>query len=415
MNNGIRFQFLGGVEEVGRLAMVLETHDIKLLFEYGMSPGKPPLYPLPPPAIDMVLLTHAHLDHSGMIPFLFSQTDQKILTTQLTGEISDLLHKDSIKIAKSEGYAIPYSSNDVKEARHAVEPVEPNQTRNIGENYELKTHSAGHIPGSLMFELVGDKKILFTGDFNVIDTRIVKGTKPVPCDILFLEGTYAGRDHPKKREEVEKEMLDKIDEVVNRGGVAVMPAFAVSRSQELAMVLKNSGYNVWFDGMGKKVAKMFLKYPRHLRSSENLKKALNKINMVHSDHGRKLASQKADVIITSSGMMDGGPVLNYMNKLKDDPKSAVLLTGYQVPDSNARLLVDKGLLDFYGVREKISCEVVYYDFSAHAGHTELVDFARKCNPEKVVLMHSDNREALIEPLQEFAEVLIPATNEIVAL
>ena len=232
---------------------------------------------------------------------------------------------------------------------------------------------------------------------------------------MFLEGTYAGRDHPKKREEIERELIDKIDEVVTRGGIAVLPAFAVSRSQELAMILRKTGYNVWFDGMGKKVAKVFLKYPRYLRSSENLRKALNKINMVHSDHGRKLATQKADVILTSSGMMDGGPVLSYMNKLKDDKKSAVILTGYQVPDSNARLLFDKGMLDFYGVHEKISCEVVYFDLSAHAGHSELIDFARKCGPEKIVLMHSDNRETLVEPLKEFSDVITPLTGETVEL
>ena len=414
MNDGIKIQFLGGVEEVGRLAMVLETGDIRLLFEYGMSPGKPPSYPLPPPPVDLVLLTHAHLDHSGMIPWLFSRTDQKILTTQLTGEISDLLHKDSVKIAKSEGYAIPYSNSDVKEAKNSIMPIEPSQRRKIGDNREVLFHSAGHIPGSLMFELIGNKKILFTGDFNTSDTRIVKGTKPVYCDILFLEGTYAGREHPKKREEIEKDLLDKIDEIVKRGGVAVLPAFAVSRSQELALVLRNSGLNVWFDGMGKKVSKIFLKYQRYLRSGENLKKALNKLNLVHSDQGRKLAL-KSEVIITSSGMMDGGPVLNYMNKLKNDPKSAVLLTGYQVPDSNARLLFTKGKLDFYGVREKIECEVQYFDFSAHAGHSELINFAKACNPEKIVLMHSDNREALVEPLKDVAEIYTPNTGEIVEL
>ena len=414
MNNGIKIQFLGGVEEVGRLAMVLETGDIKLLFEYGMLPGKPPAYPLPPPPIDLVLLTHAHLDHSGMIPWLFSRTDQNILTTQLTSDITDILHKDTIKIARSEGYAIPYSNSDVKEAKNSIVPIEPSQKKEIGDGYEIICHDAGHIPGSVMYELVKDKKILFTGDFNVNDTQIVTRTNPVDCDILFLEGTYAGRDHPKKREEIERELLDKIDEVVKRGGIAVLPAFAVSRSQELAMVLKNSGFNVWFDGMGKRVAKLFLKYPRYLKSPENLKKAINKLNFVHSDQGRKKALN-SEVIITSSGMMDGGPVLSYMNKLKYDPKSAVLLTGYQVENSNARLLMDKGKLNFYGVVEKIECEAVYFDFSAHAGHSELIEFAKKCSPEKIVLMHSDNREALIEPLKDVAEIYTPNTGEIVEL
>jgi putative mRNA 3-end processing factor len=414
MNNDIKIQFLGGVEEVGRLAMVLETSDMKLLFEYGMNPSKPPEYPMPAPLVDTVLLTHAHLDHSGMIPWLFSRDSQQILTTKITGEIANLLHKDSIKIAKMEGYATPYSSNDIKEAKNSIVSVAPSQTRNLGSDYEVKFHDAGHIPGSLMFELVGDKKILFTGDINVIDTHLLKGTKPVNCDILILEGTYAGRDHPKKREEIEKDLLGKIDEIVNRGGVAVLPAFAVSRSQELIMVLRKAGYDVWFDGMGRKVAKIFLKYPRYLKNPDELKKAMNKINLVHSDHGRKLALN-GEVIITSSGMMDGGPVLSYMHKLKNDPKSAVILTGYQVEDSNARRLIDHGQLDFYGVKQNIECEVQYFDFSAHAGHSELIEFAKKCNPEKIVLMHSDNRDVLAEPLKDVAEIFMPKTGEMVEL
>lgn len=265
-----------------------------------------------------------------------------------------------------------------------------------------------------MFEFIGLRNFLFTGDFNTKDTNLVKGTKPIKCDILCMEGTYAGRDHPKKREELEKELIDKIEDVINNGGLAILPAFAVSRSQELVLILKNSGFNIWYDGMGKKVSDIFLKYPKYLRSAKNLKIALNRVNYVHSEKGRKKAL-KSDVIITSSGMMDGGPVLSYMNKLKGNKKNSVILTGYQIKDTNSRLLIEKKKLDFYGVIEKVECDVEYFDFSAHSGHSELIEFAEKCKPEKIVLMHSDNRDALKEPLSNIAEVLTPNDGEIIEI
>ena len=336
MVDGIKIQFLGGSNEVGSTALLLETNGSRFLFEYGMSPGKPPTYPMEPPPVDIVMLTHSHLDHSGMLPWLCSRDNTSILSNEITARVCNILFKDSVKIAKMDGYAVPFNNRDIKETEHSFINVNPKQKRDLGEHYEVKFHSAGHIPGSIMYELIGNKKILFTGDIHTIDTRIMKGAKPVNCDILFIEGTYAGREHPP-RKELEKRFIDSIDEVVSDGGTVVIPAFAVSRSQELAMVLRKPGFNVWFDGMGQKVAKIFLKYPRAIRSAEELKNAMNKINPVHSDHGRKLAL-KADVIITSSGMMDGGPVLWYMKHLKNDPKSAVFLTGYQVEGTNSRLL-----------------------------------------------------------------------------
>jgi putative mRNA 3-end processing factor len=413
MNSNIRCQFLGGSDEVGNLAMILEIDDMRFLFDYGMSPGKPPAFPLPPPPVDLTFLTHSHLDHCGMIPWLCSQSDHRIIATEPTAVISNLLQKDTVKIAQMDGYSIPFTNADVKEAEHSYVPVEPGKKRDLGENYLVQYHSAGHIPGALMYELVGDKRILFTGDLNTVDTRLVKGTKPVSCDFLFMEGTYAGREH-EKRKQLEQKFLEKIEEVINRGGTAIIPAFAVSRSQEILLVLKDAGYNVWFDGMGKKISKLYLKYPKYLRSVDDLKKALKKINMVHSEQSRKNAI-KAEVLVTSSGMMDGGPILSYMNKLKNDKKSAVLLTGYQVEGTNSRLLMEKGKLNFYGVIEKVNCEVQYYDFSAHAGHSELVEFAKKCNPEKIILFHSADRTPLVEALQDTAEVLTPMKGEQFAL
>jgi len=409
MNSSMKCQFLGGCEEIGNLGMVLDVEDMRFLFDYGMSPGKPPSFPLPPPPIDLTFLTHSHLDHCGMIPWLCSQSDHRIITTQLTAVVSNLLQKDTVKIAQMDGYSIPFTNADVKEAEHSYVPVELGKRQELGENYSVRFHSAGHIPGALMFEIVGDKRLLFTGDLNVIDTRLVRGTKPIPCDILFMEGTYAGREH-ENRMQLEREFLEKIDEVVNRGGTAIIPAFAVARSQEILLVLNNAKYDVWFDGMGRKISKLYLKYPKYLRSVDALRKAMTRINMVQSEQSRKTA-MKGDVIVTSSGMMDGGPVLSYMNKLKNDKKSAVLLTGYQVEGTNSRLLIEKGKLNFYGVIEKVHCEVEYYDFSAHAGHSELVEFAKRCTPEKIILFHSADRTPLADALKDTAEVITPMKGE----
>ncbi len=414
MENEIKLQFLGGSDKVGSLSMFLEYNGIRMLFDYGLTPSKPPKFPIEPPQIDYMFLSHSHLDHSGMIPKLCSRDNQNIYSTTLTGDISYLLQKDSIKIAKMDGYSPPYSINDVKKAKNNLIPAVPNKKINIKGGYELKYHSAGHIPGSLMFELVGSNNLLFTGDFNNKDTKLVKGTKPIKCDILFMEGTYAGRDHPKRREDLERELIDKIEDVIMRGGLAVLPAFAVARSQELILILKNSGFNIWYDGMGKKVSDIYLKYPKYLRSEKDFRNALNRVNLVHSEKGRKSAL-KSDVIITSSGMMDGGPVLSYMNKLKNDSKSAVILTGYQINGTNSRLLIEKNKLDFYGVIENISCEVNYFDFSGHAGHSDLVDFAKKCKPDKIVLMHSDNRKLLLNQLSDFADVYLPKDGDILEL
>lgn len=409
MDSSIRCQFLGGSDEVGNLAMLLEIEDMRFLFDYGMSPGKPPTFPLPPPPVDLTFLTHSHLDHCGMIPWLCSESDHRIIATEPTSMVSTLLQKDTVKIAQMDGYSIPYTNADVKEAEYSYVSVEPGKKQDLGDNYSVHFHSAGHIPGSLMFELIGDKRLLFTGDLNVVDTRLVKGTKPVPCDILFIEGTYAGREH-ENRKQLEREFLEKIDEVINRGGSVIIPAFAVARSQELLLVLNNANHDIWFDGMGKKISKLYLKYPKYLRSVEDLRKAMKKINIVQSEQNRKRA-MNGDVIVTSSGMMDGGPVLSYMNKLKNDKKSAVLLTGYQVEETNSRLLIEKKKLNFYGVIEKVDCEVQYYDFSAHAGHSELVNFSKKCHPEKIILFHSDDRTPLVEALKDTAEVLTPMKGE----
>lgn len=405
----IEGSFLGGGHEVGRLGILLNCEGSRFLFDYGMTATDPPLYPSPCPPVDLVFLTHSHLDHCGMIPWLTARYDVEILSTGVTADIAMMLIEDSIKIGEAEGYPQPYDKKDAKIASRKFDEISFGQTIDAG-SVRVRTHSAGHIPGATMYELQGDRTALVTGDLHTLDTRLVAGAKPVRCDYLIMESTYSGRNHPS-RLKTEYGLLKKIEEVTNRGGTAVIPSFAVGRTQELMLLLKDSRYDFWLDGMGRTVNKIYLRYPEYVRSIRRLRQAANRTKEVRNYHARQRA-MKGEVILTTSGMLDGGPVLGYVDAIRDDPKSAILLTGYQVEGSNGRRLLETGMMDFQGVSERVECEVRKYDFSAHAGHDELRAFAKACSPEEIVLMHGDEREILAGDLRSDGfDVLLPRNGE----
>jgi len=406
----MKVKFLGGAQEVGRLAILVETDSGKALFDYGMTATDPPSLPQEAPRIDALFLTHSHLDHCGMVPWVCDKYDDvPVYCTPLTQEISTLLQNDCIKIAKAEGYPEAYDSGAVKRTERSYRDIDFNDvTETIG--LEVASHSAGHIPGATMYELNGARNTLITGDMHTINQRLVWAAEPVKCDDLIIESTYAGREHPD-RTEVEEAFLDKLAEVIGRGGTAIVPSFAVARMQELLLILRDTDYEYWMDGMGKTVNQIYFEHPEYLRSPKKLFNAERRGHVVKNPKMRDKALE-GDIIITTSGMLNGGPVLSYLDKFKNDPKSAILLTGYQVEGTNGRRLVDTGMIDFYGDIQKIACEVQSYDFSAHAGHSDLLKFVRDCSPERVVLMHGDNRELLAKPLREEGyEVILPMNGK----
>lgn len=404
----MKFRFLGGATEVGSLSMYMEEMGNKLLFDYGFTPSSPPRLPEPAPKADATILSHAHIDHSGLIPQLCSRIKAPIITTPPTLDISEILWKDSHKICSIEGYPQLFSWDELRGARDYFQLISYEDRIEINDML-IDVHSAGHIPGSLMIEVHGDSTTVFTGDLNTRDSRLLKGAEPVICDNLILEATYAGRDH-EPREEQEKEFIRKINEVVDRGGKAVIPAFAVGRTQEVMMILKDQGFDIWVDGMGKGITQVFLRFPKYLRSPVALQQALQQVSLTYNPSDRKRAI-KGDVIITTSGMMDGGPVLQYVNQIKDDPKNAILLTGYQVEGTNGRQLQDRGTLNLAGVEQKIKAEIGFFDFSAHCGHSELVNFIKDCDPENVILFHSEDREPLVRELGDQYNFILADTNE----
>ncbi len=408
-------RFLGAAEDIGRLGFVLEADGHRFLFDYGMEPDKPPLYPLEAPPVDRVFLTHAHLDHSGMLPWLAARYDASIHCTPPSAEVATLLHRDSLKIARSEGFPEPYGDSDIEATQGLYDLMDFEHPRPLG-SHTARLHTAGHIPGASQVELKGPNgTLVFTGDLYTRPQRLVYAAKQTRADVLFMESTYAGREHPA-RADVERDFIEYAEEVRDRGGVLLVPAFAVGRSQEVAMVLEGQGFNVWLDGMGRSVARIYAQNPDYLADPSRYQRALAGLKDIHNHRGRSVALKEADVIITTGGMLDGGPVLWYLDNLRNDPKSGIALTGYQVRGSNGRRLLDDGVVDFDprepGKRvHKVECEVRHFDFSAHAGHQDLVAFARGTGAKDIVLFHGDEREALVGDLSDFATVHLPMRGE----
>ena len=414
----MKLKFLGGADVVGRLGMLLNNKGANLLFEYGMKPIKPPEYPIPAPPLETAFLTHCHIDHSGMIPWLCGKYGTKVHTTPSTIAVCELLMNDTLKVADSEGYPRPFQPKDIEVTmKHCFRPMKFGDVMDVA-GFEVESHSAGHVPGAAMYELRGDNTTVFTGDLHTYNTNLTWGAHPVKCDNLIIEATYAGRLHPDRKRE-EQKLIERVKETVEGGGKAIIPCFAVGRTQEVMLILRDLKYDMWVDGMGKTVNRLYLEQPEYIRSERDLRQAKRRFNEVRGAAMREKAMQ-GEVIVTTGGMLDGGPVLRYLEKEKDNPKSSVLMTGFQVDGSNGRRLIDNGAIDIrqpgsapeeVPASMRVACQVQQFDLSAHADHNELLKFIRACNPENVVLMHSDNRQALANDLKDQFKVHLPMPGE----
>ncbi|NHV11900.1 MAG: MBL fold metallo-hydrolase [Candidatus Verstraetearchaeota archaeon] len=419
----MKVNILGAAGEIGRSAIQLTTSNSNILMDYGISFSKnEPKFPIPlsSKGLDAILLTHAHLDHSGGIPIFYVSTKPRLITTKITVEISELLIKDLIKLSS---YYLPYESLELTNMVKSTKPV------NINDQFRLKDLSiqllnAGHIPGSSMFLIEGDgKKILYTGDFNVINTRMLQGAQiDLPrLDAIIIEGTYATIDH-EDRTKVERDFVSSVNEIVSNGGTVVIPAFSVGRAQEILCVLHqyNIKGKIYIDGMAKDASSIFLNNPDFFRDYSLLLEAHKRAIWVNSWSERRKACKEPGIIIAPAGMLKGGNVRFYVKKTAKDQKNAIFLVSYQVEDTPGAMLMKNGVYNFGGKTEKVNARVKWFDFSSHCGNKELLHTIKMADAKKVILVHGEKNKLekfkrILQDEKITEDIIIPEVGEEISI
>jgi putative mRNA 3-end processing factor len=404
----MELEFLGGAYEVGKSSVRANMCDVDVVFDSGLKLTDPPTYPLGVDRVDALFLSHSHLDHCGNIPALHRQNLMPVYATPVTFELSHMLQEDSIKIDKIKGYPLKYTQADIDRMMAGEIKVMEGKKYGFHKKLEYSLYDAGHIPGSCGILVEGGgKSVFYTGDTHSSDTRLLNSAKyPKHADVVITETTYGSRDHPDRRE-VEKEFLDNVEDTLARGGTALIPVFAIGRTQEVLLTLQELDCDIYLDGMGKRATQSMLRYPDSLRSYDRLQDAFDDTIWIKNRHHRKKICKQAVAVLTTAGMLEGGPVLDYLSHLHSDTNSSILLTGYQVEDTNGRLLIEQGYVEDEesGAKFQVDMQIAQYDFSAHSGRAELVRTIKKMNPEDVVLMHGDGES--IESLKdEFGDIRV---------
>ena len=410
VDHGIRFHFLGGGNEVGNVGCIIEDNTgTRVLIDYGLAPTRPPKYPDQSPPITDAIITHSHIDHIGMVPWLTQFNNVRFHGTSLTADVSEIMWRDTYKVSKIEGYPLSWDKRDLEYALESWITHEYEEWFEIGA-WKCRLHRAGHMPGAAMVEIeTPTHRILWSGDIDTRDSPNTYGAQPIECDILCLEATYGGKEHPNRIEE-ESRFVSAVKEIVQRGGVALVPAFASGRGQDILRILHREAphLNVHYDGMGTRLTRKWFDNPQHIRDPETLAKVWKWTRKVSSKSDRKKALH-ADVIVTTSGMLDGGPALWYLNRLRHDSANGILLTGYQAENSGGRKLLEEGRISIFGNLTQIDLEIKQFQLSNHAGHSELCNFAKKCKPKDMLLFHApeESRGVIFSEMGDEIKIHLP--------
>lgn len=394
----MKLKILGSGREVGRSAILLSGKK-NVVMDYGVKiEPPPPQYPLNEEA-DAAVISHGHLDHVGAAPLLCQKKKIPIFMNDITMELAAMLIRDSIKVAKKEGYGAPFSKKDVKKMITCTKLVNHRERFRIGNN-TFTLWPSGHIPGSSSVLVENGKRIFYTSDIQTIDSHLLSRCKlPHEVDILIIESTYGLRER-RDRESIEKEMINAVEEALARDEVVLLPVFAVGRAQEVLMILEPYAKMIALDGMTRTASEIVAEYGSYLKDPHRMRSILRKVKFVKNQAERPKILKKYPIIISSAGMLGGGPAVQYLREISKQKGSKVVFTGFLVEDTPGRNLIETKIFKNAEEEFHVHCDLHQFELSAHADRKGLLEIIGRTKPKTVVCVHGEDCGKFAKDIEE---------------
>lgn len=417
-----RIAFLGAGREVGRSSIFLQTKESNILIDFGLGVGNYnenmfPFLKIPELNlldIDAVVISHAHLDHIGFLPYLFRiGWKGPVYLTEATRDIGALVMLDYIKVSSKQQREPVYNIRDVRMFLKNSITVEYNEVTDITSDVKITLTNANHILGSSMVHINIENKhnILYTGDFKYNQTKLFNRpqTRFTRIETLIIESTYGGPNdiHPP-RDENEREFINDIKQTIENGGKVLIPSLAIGRAQDVLLVLidaiKNKilpEVNIYLDGIIWETTMIHTAYPHIL--NDNLKNMILSendpfeqefiIKVSNKERDSVIEEKDPSIIIATSGMMQGGPIIEYFKHMAENEKNLLALVSYQAEGTLGRRLLEgerEIMIDDKKVNVKLNIKK-YSGFSGHADIKEISSFIRnlKPKPKQAFVVHGE--------------------------
>jgi uncharacterized protein len=429
----VTIKTLGSFQEVGRSCVLVETAESKVMLDCGIHPGSRntwDAYPrldwadISPNDLDAIVISHSHLDHMGFLPAMYKYGyDGPVYCTEPTLPLMTMLQNDFVKIAQIEGGRLIYDQKDIRDLIQHTITLPYGMVTDISPDIKLVFNNAGHILGSATVHLhIGDgaHNIVYTGDYKYGRTQLFdSATWNYPrVETLITESTYGAKeDIMPLREEVEMNFVNAVNGVLKNGGKVLIPIPAVGRAQEILLVIDQYMKNkvlveapVFTEGMISEATAIHVSYADYLSRELRAKILEEGVNPFKSEYftevehpsDREEAYREGPaIILATSGMLEGGPVLDYFEHLAPSDKNKILFVSYQVQGTIGRRVLDGGsqasLMDQNGKIKIVDVRAPVQKiegFSGHSDYNQIIRFVGKVRPklQLVLVNHGEKRK-----------------------